>query len=65
MQQEALFDDLAPSPGALPEGLTYEPELSRREAVGFIDVIRQLPLQEAKYKEYTARRRGRELRRKV
>ncbi|KQW43293.1 MULTISPECIES: alpha-ketoglutarate-dependent dioxygenase AlkB [unclassified Roseateles] len=58
MQQESLFADLAPSPGALPEGLVYEPEfLSREEEDGLIEVVRQLPLQEAKYKEYTARRR--------
>ncbi len=58
MQQEALFDDLAPSPGALPEGLqTQEEFLSREEEGTLIEVIRHLPLQEAKYKAYTARRR--------
>lgn len=58
MQQEALFADLAPSPGALPDGLTYQPEfLTRIEERELIERIRQLPLREAKYKEYTARRR--------
>jgi len=58
VQQEALFADLAPSPGALPDGLTYQPEfLSRVEERELIELIRQLPLREAKYKEYTARRR--------
>ncbi len=58
MHQEALFEDLAPSPGALPEGLETQAEfLSKEEEDALIEVIRQLPLQEAKYKEYTARRR--------
>ena len=56
--QEALFSDLEPSPGALPDGFTYEQEfLTPEEEVALIGVIRQLPLQQAKYKEYTARRR--------
>jgi alkylated DNA repair dioxygenase AlkB len=58
MQQETLFADLAPSPGALPDGLAYQPEfLTRGEERQLIELVRQLPLQEAKYKEYTARRR--------
>ena len=58
MHQEALFADLAPSPGALPNGLTYQPDfLSKDEERRLIEVIRQLPLEEAKYKKYTARRR--------
>ena len=58
MHQEALFEDLLPSPGALPEGLEIQAEfLSRAEEALLIEVVRQLPLQEAKYKEYTARRR--------
>lgn len=58
MQQEALFADLAPSPGALPDGLTYEQEyLSREDEAELIDIVRRLPLEEAKYKDYTARRR--------
>jgi alkylated DNA repair dioxygenase AlkB len=59
MSQGALFDDLPePLPADLPEGLAYEPAfLSRDEEQALIAVIRSLPLQAAKYKEYTARRR--------
>lgn len=58
MQQEALFADLVPSPGALPDGLTYQPEfLTRAEERQLIELVQYLPLQEAKYKAYTARRR--------
>ena len=58
MHQESLFEDLAPSPGALPDGLvTQEEFLTRDEEAALIEVIRQLPLQEAKYNEYTALRR--------
>jgi alkylated DNA repair dioxygenase AlkB len=58
MQQETLFADLAPSPGALPDGLAYQPEfLTKVEERQLIELVRQLPLQEATYKEYTARRR--------
>lgn len=58
MQQGALFADLPPSPGALPDGLTYSADfLTPQEEAALIDLIRQLPLKEAKYKQYTARRR--------
>ena len=58
MHQEALFEDVIPSPGALPDGLEIQSEfLSRAEEAVLIELVRQLPLQEAKYKEYTARRR--------
>ncbi len=58
MQQGSLFHDLAPSPGALPDGLAYEPAfLSQSEEAELVNIIRRLPLQEAKYKEYIARRR--------
>ena len=59
MSQGALFDDLPePAPQNLPEGLAYEPEfLSREEEQALIALIRSLPLEAAKYKEYTARRR--------
>ena len=59
MSQGALFDDLPePLPPGLPEGLAYEPGfLSRAEEQALIALIRTLPLQAAKYKEYTARRR--------
>ena len=59
MSQGALFDDLPePPPQNLPEGLAYEPEfLSSEEEQALIALIRSLPLEAAKYKEYTARRR--------
>jgi alkylated DNA repair dioxygenase AlkB len=58
MTQAALFDDLPPAPGALPPGLRYEPAwLSAAEEAGLIAIVRQLPLQQARYKAYTARRR--------
>ncbi len=59
MSQGALFDDLPePAPQNLPEGLAYEPEfLSREEEQTLIALIRSLPLEAAKYKAYTARRR--------
>ena len=60
MSQGALFDDLPePVPQNLPEGLAYEPEfLARDEEQSLIALIRSLPLAAAKYKDYTARRRG-------
>jgi len=58
MSQAGLFDDLAPSPGALPAGLRYEAGfLSASEEAALIAIVKALPLQEAKYKSYTARRR--------
>jgi alkylated DNA repair dioxygenase AlkB len=59
LTQDSLFDDLPdPPPANLPEGLDYEAEfLSRDEEQSLIALIRALPLQAAKYKEYTARRR--------
>ena len=42
----------------LPEGFVYEPEfLTREEEETLLAVIRELPLEDAKYKAYTARRR--------
>ena len=53
-KQQALFG-LEP---ALPEGFAYAREfLSREEESGLLAVIATLPLEEATYKEYTARRR--------
>jgi alkylated DNA repair dioxygenase AlkB len=59
LSQGALFDDLPePVPTNLPEGLVYEAEfLSRDEEQAIIATIRALPLEAARYKEYTARRR--------
>jgi alkylated DNA repair dioxygenase AlkB len=43
---------------ALPEGFVYRPEfLSRDEESALLAIIAGLPLEEAAYKEYTARRR--------
>jgi len=53
--QSGLFDDLPP---ALPSGLRYEAGwLSAAEEAALIALVKQLPLREAKYKSYTARRR--------
>ena len=59
MSQASLFDDLPePPPTHLPEGLAYETDfLSRDDEQALIALIRGLPLQAARYKEYTARRR--------
>jgi alkylated DNA repair dioxygenase AlkB len=52
--QGSLFD---PTEG-LPRGLAYEPAfIGHDEERALIDVIAALPLREARYKEYTARRR--------
>lgn len=54
--QAELFD-AAPATN-LPAGFTYEPEfLSVGEEAGLIDLVSQLPLEAARYKGYTARRR--------
>ena len=53
--QPGLFADL---PAALPEGAAYEDDfISREEEAQLLACIAQLPLQEAQYKQYTARRR--------
>lgn len=53
--QPGLFADL---PAALPEGAAYEEEfITREEERTLLDWIGGLPLQEARYKDYTARRR--------
>lgn len=58
MPQASLFDDLAPSPGGLPEGLQYKAGfLSEAEEASPIALVNQLPLKEARYKSYTARRK--------
>jgi len=58
MPQASLFDDLAPSPGALPQGLTYQPGfLSAAEEAELIALVQGLPLKQAQYKNYTARRK--------
>lgn len=56
--QAGLFDDLPPSPGALPPGLRYKMDwLTAAEEARLIALVRSLPLKEAQYKQYTARRR--------
>jgi alkylated DNA repair dioxygenase AlkB len=59
LTQASLFGDLPePVPQNLPEGLAYEAEfLSRDEEQALIALIRTLPLNAAKYKDYLARRR--------
>lgn len=53
--QPGLFADLPP---ALPEGAAYEDDfISRDEEAALLALIAALPLQEARYKDYTARRR--------
>jgi alkylated DNA repair dioxygenase AlkB len=53
--QPGLFADL---PAALPEGAVYEDDfISRDEEATLLAHIAGLPLQEAQYKQYTARRR--------
>jgi alkylated DNA repair dioxygenase AlkB len=50
--------DLFGSEAALPEGFTYRPEfVTRDEEAHLLEIIKGLPLEEATYKEYTARRR--------
>jgi alkylated DNA repair dioxygenase AlkB len=52
--QAELF---APHP-QLPEGFVYAPDfLSAAEEAGLLEVIAALPFEEAKYKQYTAKRR--------
>lgn len=57
MEQATLFDLPPPGP-ALPPGMVYAADfLSPAEEAGLITLLRQLPLAEARYKEWTARRR--------
>lgn len=52
MQQPELFDP------HLPSGLIYRPDfISLAEERELLEIIRQLPLREARYRQYTARRR--------
>ena len=56
--QLPLFDAPAPLPAGLPDGLRYERGfLSGDEERKLVESIRALPLEEAKYKSYVARRR--------
>ena len=50
--------DLFRTEHELPEGFAFQPEfLARTEESSLLDSIRALPLNEAKYKQFTARRR--------
>jgi alkylated DNA repair dioxygenase AlkB len=52
--QAALFEH----PIALPDGFEYQTQfLTAAQEAGLLEVIRALPLQEAQYKEWSARRR--------
>ncbi len=52
MQQQSLFET------SFPRGLSYQPEfLDREQEAELVEQIRTLPLQNSRYKEYTARRR--------
>jgi alkylated DNA repair dioxygenase AlkB len=54
MQQATLFE----SPPRLPSGMVYQPEfITVGEEAGLLEEIVRLPLAEAKYKQYTAKRR--------
>jgi len=54
-QQTHLFEA---APGSLPDGLVYQPDfLSVAEESALLAVIAALPLHEAQYKQFTARRR--------
>ena len=54
-EQAELFGAAAP---VLPGGFVYQPEfLSEEEESALLSEIARLPLEQAKYKEYTARRR--------
>jgi len=57
--QRALFDELPDhAPAALPDGWAYRPDfIDADEEAGLLATIATLPLQEARYKGYTARRR--------
>jgi alkylated DNA repair dioxygenase AlkB len=58
MEQGLLFDLPPPLPTNLPAGLTYQPDfLDVSEERQLLEIIRALPLEAARYKEYRARRR--------
>jgi alkylated DNA repair dioxygenase AlkB len=58
VEQPSLFDLPAPPAYGLPEGLVYDPDfLTPTEEGDLIALLQTLPLTEAVYKGYTARRR--------
>jgi alkylated DNA repair dioxygenase AlkB len=57
-QQAELFGGLGENYGALPEGFVFERDfIAVDEERALLEEIARLPLAEAKYKQYTARRR--------
>jgi len=51
-------DLFGPAPAALPPGLEYRPDfITRDEEAALLETFAQLPLHEARYRQYTARRR--------
>jgi alkylated DNA repair dioxygenase AlkB len=55
---KAAQRELFGAPGALPQGFVYVEEfIDAAVEHGLLDAIARLPLQEARYKQYTARRR--------
>ena len=58
MEQGLLFDLPPPLPANLPDGLRYQPDfLALAEEQELLGIIRELPLEGARYKQYRARRR--------
>src|SRR3954463_14993415 len=58
MARSSAQGDLFGSRPELPEGFAYQPEfITPKEEEELLALVRELPLQEATYKEYTARRR--------
>ena len=58
MATSATQGDLFGLVPELPEGFVYQPEfITREEEDSLLTFVRGLPLEQAKYKEYTARRR--------
>ena len=52
------MNDLFDVQGVLPEGFVYQPEfITRAEEAELLATIAELPFREAKYREFTARRR--------
>jgi len=57
-RQAELFGALGENYGALPEGFVFQPDfISSDEERALLEEIARLPLEAAKYKQYTARRR--------
>jgi len=58
MQRNAEQPDLFAPRSALPDGLVYRPDfLTPDDEHALVEVVRALPLAEARYKEFTAKRR--------